>query len=65
VAVARVSLRAIPLWNAGNGTIRPELDQILFLPQRPYMVLGRYAINSYPHTHVEVEDQQLKQPLSR
>lgn len=32
-------LRAIAgLWNSGSGTIvRPELDQILFLPQRPYM----------------------------
>lgn len=61
-------LRAISgLWNAGNGTIvRPELDQILFLPQRPYMVLGTLRDQLlYPHTHVEVEDQQLKQALEQ
>lgn len=35
-------LRAIAgLWNAGTGTIvRPQLEEMLFLPQRPYMILG-------------------------
>jgi putative ATP-binding cassette transporter len=35
-------LRAIAgLWNSGEGTItRPNLDEILFVPQRPYMILG-------------------------
>jgi putative ATP-binding cassette transporter len=35
-------LRAIAgLWDAGSGTIiRPTLSQSLFLPQRPYMILG-------------------------
>lgn len=35
-------LRAIAgLWNAGTGQIlRPPLSEIMFLPQRPYMVLG-------------------------
>ena len=35
-------LRAIAgLWDAGSGTvIRPQLNNALFLPQRPYMVLG-------------------------
>jgi vitamin B12/bleomycin/antimicrobial peptide transport system ATP-binding/permease protein len=35
-------LRAIAgLWNAGTGQIlRPALSEIMFLPQRPYMVLG-------------------------
>lgn len=35
-------LRAVAgLWNAGKGRIvRPELSEMLFLPQRPYMVLG-------------------------
>ncbi len=29
------------LWNAGEGKIiRPELSQTVFIPQRPYMVLG-------------------------
>ena len=61
-------LRAIAgLWNSGNGTIiRPEPDQILFLPQRPYMVLGTLRDQIlYPYTNVEVEDQQLKQVLEQ
>lgn len=61
-------LRAIAgLWNSGNGTIiRPEPDQILFLPQRPYMVLGTLRDQLlYPHTNVEVEDQQLQQALEQ
>ena len=61
-------LRAIAgLWNSGNGTIiRPEPDQILFLPQRPYMVMGTLRDQIlYPHTNVEVEDQQLKQVLEQ
>jgi putative ATP-binding cassette transporter len=35
-------LRAIAgLWDSGTGTIvRPDLKRALFLPQRPYMVLG-------------------------
>jgi len=29
------------LWNAGSGVVtRPNLDDLMFLPQRPYMVLG-------------------------
>lgn len=61
-------LRAISgLWNSGKGTIiRPEPDQILFLPQRPYMVLGTLRDQLlYPHTNVEVEDQQLQQALEQ
>ncbi|MEM5440335.1 ATP-binding cassette domain-containing protein [Paraburkholderia diazotrophica] len=35
-------LRAMAgLWRAGNGTITmPDTDEVLFLPQRPYMLLG-------------------------
>ena len=35
-------LRAVAgLWNSGSGTVvRPELDEMLFLPQRPYMIIG-------------------------
>lgn len=37
-------LRAIAgLWNNGEGVItRPRLRNILFLPQRPYMILGSF-----------------------
>jgi putative ATP-binding cassette transporter len=61
-------LRAIAgLWNSGTGVIvRPESDQILFLPQRPYMVLGTLRDQLlYPNTHLEVEEQHLKQVLEQ
>ena len=61
-------LRAIAgLWNAGSGTIvRPNCEQILFLPQRPYMVLGTLREQIlYPNTAIEVEEAQLDQVLER
>ena len=56
-------LRAIAgLWTAGEGTIvRPASDQILFLPQRPYMVAGTLREQMvYPNRSIEVEDHQLE-----
>ncbi|WAL59230.1 ABC transporter ATP-binding protein/permease [Thermocoleostomius sinensis] len=61
-------LRAIAgLWKAGSGTIiRPPLEQILFLPQRPYMVLGTLRDQLlYPHTDLDVDEQYLKQVLEQ
>ena len=61
-------LRAIVgLWDSGNGKIlRPPLDQMLFLPQRPYMVLGSLRDQLlYPHLDLEIEDSQLKEILIR
>ncbi len=61
-------LRAIAgLWDSGKGAIvRPEPDQILFLPQRPYMVLGTLRDQLlYPNIHLEVEEQHLKQVLEQ
>lgn len=61
-------LRAIAgLWKSGNGTVlRPEANQILFLPQRPYMILGTLRDQLlYPNTHIEVEDQHLNQILEQ
>ncbi|MBD2067277.1 ABC transporter ATP-binding protein/permease [Leptolyngbya sp. FACHB-671] len=61
-------LRAIAgLWNAGTGKImRPKPDQILFLPQRPYMVMGTLRDQLlYPNTQLQVEDQHLKQVLEQ
>ncbi len=61
-------LRAIArLWNAGTGAIiRPELDQMLFLPQRPYMILGTLRDELlYPNTDAEIEDKELKQILQQ
>lgn len=61
-------LRAIAgLWSAGSGTIFcPKPDNILFLPQRPYMVMGTLRDQLlYPHTDVEVEDQYLQQAIEQ
>ena len=61
-------MRAIAgLWHSGKGAIiRPEPNQILFLPQRPYMVLGTLREQLlYPNTHLEVDQQQLQQVLEQ
>jgi putative ATP-binding cassette transporter len=61
-------LRAIAgLWDSGSGTIvRPDAAKILFLPQRPYMVLGTLRDQIlYPNTHIEADDQHLKQILAQ
>ena len=61
-------LRAIVgLWDAGTGTIiRPPLDRMLFLPQRPYMVLGTLRDQLlYPNLDLKVDDLQLKEILIR
>ncbi len=61
-------LRAIAgLWRKGSGTIhRPELDQMLFLPQRPYMIWGSLRQQlSYPSIDQEHDDEELKAALER
>ncbi|MEO1388505.1 MAG: ABC transporter ATP-binding protein/permease [Cyanobacteria bacterium J06634_6] len=61
-------MRAIAgLWNSGEGTIqRPELGNLLFLPQKPYMVLGslRQQIR-YPYPDVEISDEQYQAVLEQ
>jgi putative ATP-binding cassette transporter len=59
-------LRAIAgLWDAGTGTIlRPTLEQMLFLSQRPYMILGTLRDQMlYPKMDGSVEDSHLRQIL--
>ncbi|WP_396136617.1 ABC transporter ATP-binding protein/permease [Chamaesiphon sp. VAR_48_metabat_403] len=61
-------LRAIVgLWDAGTGKIvRPPLTEMLFLPQRPYMVLGTLRDQLlYPHMDASVEDSYLSQILKQ
>lgn len=61
-------LRAIAgLWNNGKGVItRPSLDQMLFLPQRPYMLLGSLRDQIiYPQTRTDIPDQQLQQVMEQ
>ncbi|MGK7938562.1 MAG: ABC transporter ATP-binding protein/permease [Crocosphaera sp.] len=55
-------LRAIAgLWNSGKGIIyRPEAKDILFLPQKPYMILGTLREQLlYPNTEKNIEDKEL------
>jgi vitamin B12/bleomycin/antimicrobial peptide transport system ATP-binding/permease protein len=61
-------LRAVAgLWRAGTGTIRrPNLDHMLFLPQRPYMILGtlRHQL-LYPSIDRDVSDEELRDVLAK
>jgi putative ATP-binding cassette transporter len=56
-------LRAIAgLWNSGTGrVIRPPLEDVLFLPQRPYIILGTLREQLlYPHTTRGMSDRELE-----
>ncbi|NER36725.1 MAG: ABC transporter ATP-binding protein/permease [Oscillatoria sp. SIO1A7] len=59
-------LRAIAgLWNSGKGTIyRPKLEEILFLPQRPYMILGSLRDQLlYPRTDLNISAEEIYRVL--
>lgn len=59
-------LRAIAgLWNSGKGLIqRPELEHLLFLPQKPYMILGNLRQQLlYPYSQTEIDDERLHEVL--
>jgi vitamin B12/bleomycin/antimicrobial peptide transport system ATP-binding/permease protein len=61
-------LRAIAgLWRSGSGTIvRPKLSEMLFLPQRPYMILGTLRQQLlYPNLEANLTDDDLRSALSR
>jgi putative ATP-binding cassette transporter len=61
-------MRAIAgLWNSGTGCIvRPNSEKMLFLPQRPYMVLGNLRSQLlYPNINGELSDEQLCEVLER
>jgi putative ATP-binding cassette transporter len=60
-------LRAIAgLWDSGTGRLaRPELGEMLFLPQRPYMILGSLRSQLlYPNTSSEVDEEKLSRVLA-
>lgn len=60
-------LRAVAgLWKAGTGCIvRPKPEEILFLPQRPYMVMGSLRQQLlYPRTDFQVSDEVLQAALA-
>ncbi len=61
-------MRAIAgLWNSGSGVIqRPQLEHLLFLPQKPYMILGSLRQQLlYPYPEVKLDDNQLKLALQQ
>jgi putative ATP-binding cassette transporter len=61
-------LRAIAgLWNKGKGYIyRPELEEMLFISQRPYMTLGSLRNQIiYPHIDLDVSEEQLQAVLEK
>jgi len=61
-------LRAVAgLWDAGSGTVvRPSLDNMLFLPQRPYMIIGDLRAQLlYPGNRLDVTDDQFQQVLEK
>jgi putative ATP-binding cassette transporter len=61
-------LRAIAgLWKAGSGSlVRPPLAEMLFLPQRPYIILGSLRQQLlYPHTNEQLRDEELENILKK
>ena len=61
-------LRAIAgLWHCGSGRIvRPEAGEMLFLPQRPYMLLSSLRSQLlYPHLDMKISDDKLQELLVR
>jgi vitamin B12/bleomycin/antimicrobial peptide transport system ATP-binding/permease protein len=59
-------LRAIAgLWDSGTGRlVRPKLGEMLFLPQRPYMILGSLRSQLlYPNTNSQVDEDKLRDIL--
>lgn len=59
-------LRAIAgLWRCGSGRIlRPDIGDMLFLPQRPYMLLGSLRSQLlYPQQEREITDEKLLRVL--
>ncbi len=60
-------LRAIAgLWNSGTGAIyRPDLSQMLFLPQKPYMILGTLRNQlAYPKDDLDVSESEIEHALN-
>lgn len=59
-------LRALAgLWNSGTGRlVRPKPEEVMFLPQRPYMLLGSLRLQLlYPNISTDVPDEKLYEVL--
>ncbi|BAQ65396.1 ABC transporter ATP-binding protein/permease [Geminocystis sp. NIES-3709] len=60
-------LRSIAgLWDSGTGAIfRPELNKMLFLPQRPYMIIGTLREQLiYPSVNKNISEEELEKILN-
>jgi vitamin B12/bleomycin/antimicrobial peptide transport system ATP-binding/permease protein len=60
-------LRAIAgLWRNGSGTVEaPDYQDVLFLPQTPYMLLGTLREQLiYPNLRENITDQEIQQALT-
>lgn len=55
------------LWQSGSGTInRPGLNRLMFLPQRPYMVIGTLRDQLlYPQFKGNLSDETIKEALEK
>ncbi|MEY4483727.1 MAG: hypothetical protein RL693_1179, partial [Verrucomicrobiota bacterium] len=55
------------LWPCGNGTLqRPALNELMFLPQRPYMVEGNLRDQlRYPYPDQGATDEQIHEIVDR
>lgn len=55
------------LWNAGTGNVvRPQPEDILFLPQRPYIILGTLREQLlYPYLNRKVSTEELENVLKK
>lgn len=55
------------LWNAGTGRLmRPNLEEMLFLPQSPYLILGNLREQLlYPNRNRGIADWELEQVLEQ
>ncbi|VXD10559.1 ABC-type uncharacterized transport system, permease and ATPase components, involved in Hassallidin biosynthesis [Planktothrix serta PCC 8927] len=55
------------LWDSGTGVIaRPNLEEMLFLPQRPYMISGTLREQLlYPRGKTDLSDAELYQVLKK
>lgn len=53
------------LWDTGSGVVtRPDLNEMLFLPQRPYMVLGGLRAQLvYPHEDHKFAESEMRAAL--
>lgn len=55
------------LWSSGSGAItRPELKEMMFVPQKPYMSLGTLRSQLlYPNAEAQVSDEKLLSVLEQ